>query len=428
MFFRLAVFNSMFDHRAAQAVCPGFDIGPILHSLSERSLLQTHLCPSCDQIQFSMLRTLRVYALTRISPAMDRDRMRLMADHMRIRLAEAVGNLTAMRQTDRWRENLDAALEWYTTHELESPEAQDLAADYAIYSNANHRNAEAIAQLRPFVESRESTPRLRAVVGYLLSEQGNLEQASALIHSALADAGDNPHEDVLLAAGLLAAAEGNPEDACTWLERILARPQGKGRAIAAARLGDIVASTGPLDEGIEANRVALRLSRMDADPCAERWARINLALLFLRSGQLDASRRLLDEAVLYAPKSENAIDRAHLRLAKAEFLLAEGRHEQALNELVRSVITPDPHSWHWIRRCELASEALIALGRPTSSAELLGHMVAGRSVPPSPRVDRLRDALIAELGESRFHQHWMVGSLLSTAEAERMVSGSSFES
>ncbi len=427
LFRRLAVFAGGFTLAAAAAVAgaprakPGVpSAGPDstlgarrsalapLDSLLDKSLLRREppplgAAPDVDP-RFSMLETIRHYALERLAASGDEDATRAahaahflaLAQDARARI-EGPERPAAHAWVEREQDNLRAALAWALAAGR-AETAQRLANLLApCWVNLGQ-----IAEARDWLErvaamEHPSPPAIRAEALYwaagFASFQNDSARATALAESSLALARRHDHPlGVAMALTQLgrALAFDDPDRAAAMLEQALAHFRALGEpvreAMALRQVGMLAGWQGDHDRAIALHEAALAIWRRLDHP----W------------GIPAALRELGDEA-----------------LAQGDVAAAKARYQESLRRW------RDLHERLHMVRClwGLARVALLA-GRPRRAVRLLGAGHAlNEAMGCAPERDaqtefvRAERAALAMLGETAFAAAWAAARALPIAEA-----------
>jgi predicted ATPase/DNA-binding SARP family transcriptional activator len=435
LFSRIAVFAGGFSLEAAERVCTAsLDL---LESLVDKSLLRRR--ETAGEGRFSLLETIREYALERLEAAGDApDARRAHGDYFlalfRERVAELDhGQLAALDALEQELDNFRAAFAW--AQEADPDAALRLAAAlsnswYARDQLVEGRRWFEAVLARPYPPSRELAV-VAAELGRLLFFLGEHEPAEARTEHALELAETVPLPDVLSEAlntkAALVEARGGHDEALALLERALAIAREHDLAKPLLRTlinlshlmhaGDRLAEARSLDlEGLDLSRRLANhageqrclghlleghvlLGDWDAAlAVAEEMERSThpgrlgdsltggLPWLYVQRGEVEAARRAL-EAHGHLAGADEVQAHGSYAVAEALVLRAEGRPREALTAATRVLAARDAlGTRHPIVKLAFveAVESAFALGDLDGVAELLdewSRMPAGDSAP-----------------------------------------------
>jgi predicted ATPase/DNA-binding SARP family transcriptional activator len=267
----LSVFSGGWSLDAAEAVC-GADLAG-LGSLVEKSLVQTGGSP--DAPRFSMLETVREYALERLARAGDTQEMRDRHAEYFAGVAEALEpelhGPEALDEAEREHDNIRAA--W--THAQSTGQVELLLRLCAIARLWYVRGyqSEGLARVEDALGEQGGTPRRRALIlgwaATLAWTQGDYELSIARAHESLAlnrEVGDERTE--FRALGMLGLAHFSSGDAVRGrefhtrsLELARAMRWERETALALSNLAEIASVVGEHAEARELWSESLELSR-----------------------------------------------------------------------------------------------------------------------------------------------------------------------
>lgn len=340
VFAELGVLRGGFDQAAAEAVCPGADLLPLV----EGSLVQVRHAPSSDEMQagesrFMMLETIREFALEQLAASGKEGHVRKRHAQYYLELAERAEPhlFTAeqkpwLKRLDVERDNFNAALEWL----LESDERQSnrqwsgprvtrlwrnevsLRLCVALYKFWRYRSylLDGYHWTRRALEGEQSgqrrvSPRLRARALWglgLLSALLRQEQEAAVRLEASLRLWEREEDargiaDTLTALGTLANERGDFERAILLQRQALALYQEEGdlsgMKYAHNQLGESLRSGGLYETSHEQYEASRRLSAQLGNPRAVAVAQINLAQTERARGNYAAAREHLRPSLAF---------------------------------------------------------------------------------------------------------------------------------
>lgn len=284
LFARLSVFLGGFDANAAQSVgsMDGEDVLPVLIRLVNKSLVIAG-SRSSRETRYSMLDTIREYAVDKLPPGESRSARRRHAAHY----------LEFARNAARQLRTGDQAL-WLDRVEEETP---NLRLAMAWYEN-------------------ESPDQLMEVTGWLHRYwyvRGKVSEGLEWLDRALALDAEQPVSRLpaLQARGRLRRQRGDYEGAARdAIESVdIARSAGDNRYLLGGltTLGVISASLARWEDARVHLSEALRMMRVINDPAQVGGGINNLALVESSLGNHDRARSLMQEAMEIARQSEDGI-------------------------------------------------------------------------------------------------------------------------
>lgn len=338
VFAQLGVFRGGFDQAAAEWVCPGADLLPLVES----SLVQVRHPPSFDERQagesrFIMLETIREFALEQLAAIGKEGHVRKRHAHYYLELAERAEPhlFTAeqkpwLKRLDVERDNFNAALEWLMSSEDRKSSRQRSRTRVTRFWR-NEVSLRLCVALYKFWRYRGYLPE-----GYQWTRRAlELEQSSQRRVSPRVRA------RALWGLGLLSALLRQEQEAAVRLEaslRLWEREEdARGIADTLTALGTLANERGEFERAIRLQRQALALYQEEGDLSGMKYAHNQLGES-LRSGglyetsreQYEASRRL--SAQLGNPR---AVAVAQINLAQTE--RARGNHAAAREHLSTSL-------------------------------------------------------------------------------------------
>jgi predicted ATPase/DNA-binding CsgD family transcriptional regulator len=309
-FGRLALFPGPFTLAAADAVA-GPEAGPIVARLVDCSLLVPPR-PGADQrTRYTMLQTLRAYALTRLREADEEQEvmasLAAFASSVAVQAAAELEaghtELGALRWLDAEDATLSRALGWALEHDPGS--AMRLATALVPWLRQRGRLVEARTRLSAAVArsspADETWAKAQLWLGYLSSHSADSADG-ADHHTAAIDAfRDREPSRVLVTAlaGGRAMARLNLGDvpgAVDDARRALALARELGDAaselLALAALSATAYYAGDAAEALDWTQLAQELLPLDIPGDVARWCHYVVALVLTKIGELDSARRV----------------------------------------------------------------------------------------------------------------------------------------
>jgi predicted ATPase len=322
LFRRLAVFAGGCTLAAAEFVAgpagegdgPADDVLTGLSSLIDKSLLRQDEMGAEEEPRFTMLETLREFALERLSEANETHRSRARHAGWYVELAqEAEPGLTGQHQ-DVWLErlqqeydNLRAALQWLVNHGP-AEHGLRLATALSRFWRAHGYIAEvrqALSNLLAAQCSACSRAKALRASGWLAREQGDYAEARTLfdesisIYRTLQDPRGIGWSLVSLA--FVARYQGDYAQASMLLEESLPllRQAGdlEGMAVALGNLGLIARDRGDASVAEKQLQASLELWLQLGDPIGQGWVLTALGIAARCGGQRELARSRLDQAL-----------------------------------------------------------------------------------------------------------------------------------
>jgi predicted ATPase len=436
LFRRLAVFAGGCTLEAVEAVCAseedeqvGSSALEIVASLVDNSLLVPRLETSAgeedEQPRFTMLETIREYAMERLASSGELEEVQRKHAQYYLALAEDSQPLGSGRfveldwrskltRIEREHDNLRAALGWALQN-------QEL----------------------------ETGARLAITLWWFWLERGYLSEGRQRIEALLAldGPGVQPKEVpnalparskafLLRVAGILAMVQGDHDHAVTRHEESMSvyREMGhkKGMSISLRELGLVAYEQGDYERAVRLHEQSLALAREFGTTFGIAWSMRALADAVRAQGDLSRARMLLEESLALSRGKEHTwnIARTLASLGRAaceagEYARASRLYEESL-ELGR---------WmglnHNILSClEGLARVALAQGKMERAAWLCGVAARlredlGQPLPPAKcaEQDRTMTAARAVLGEDEFTAAWAKGQALPLEEAIKNILG-----
>ena len=309
-FRQLAVFPGPFTLAAADAVA-GPEAGPLVARLVDCSLLVPPRPGADGRTRYTMLQTLRAYALTRLREAGEEQEaaaaLAAFASSVAVRAAAELDaghtELGALRWLDAEDATLSRALGWALEHDPD--DAMRLATALAPWLRQRGRLVEARTRLSAAVEhsspAAETWPSAQLWLGYLSSH--SVDPADGADHhtAAIEAFRDREPSHVLvtaLAGGRAVArlnlgdVPGAVDDARRAL--VLARELGDAASelLALTAVSLTAYYAGDAAKALDWTRQAQELLPLDICGDEARWCHYVVALVLTEIGELDSARRV----------------------------------------------------------------------------------------------------------------------------------------
>ncbi len=310
VFRRLAVFPGPFTLAAAEAVA-GPEAGPIAARLVDCSLLVPPRPGTDQRTRYTMLQTLRAYALTRLrEEGEEQEATAALAPFASSVAAQAAAELEAghtelgaLRWLDAEDATLSRALGWALEHDPGG--AMRLATALAPWLRQRGRLVEARTRLSAAVArsspSAETWASAQLWLGYLSSHSVDSADGADYHTAAIEAFRDREPSRVLVAAlaGGRAVARLNLGDvpgAVDDARRALALARELGDAeselLALTALSVTAAYAGDAAEALDWTRQAQELLPLDICGDVTRWCHYVVAMVLTKLGELDSARRV----------------------------------------------------------------------------------------------------------------------------------------
>jgi predicted ATPase/tetratricopeptide (TPR) repeat protein/DNA-binding XRE family transcriptional regulator len=412
---RLAVFAGGCTLGATEAVCgpgndePGMrDTLEMLAVLVDNSLLVSLPGDAGSregEPRFTMLETIREYALERLESSGEAGEMRRKHASYYLALSETLQPEASPERAGDWVErleeehgNLRAALRWA----IEAREAE-IGGRLVLMS------------WRPWVERGHATEGRRWAEEVLALDGTETDAARALSRLP-----ERKRAFLIQVAGILATTHGDYEGAATLYEESLAAFRDldykKGLSAPLRELGVLAFYRGDYALAVRLNEQALALAREFNNAFGIAYSLLALADAARGQGDLGRARTLLKEGLALARSTENAwgIVRTLASLGSVacdagEYARAWGLYEEGLELAWRTGLK------HTISLClEGLARVAVAQGRMERAASLCGTTVAlredmGWPLPPSGYAEHEHTVAAAReaLGEDAFTAAWV---------------------
>jgi predicted ATPase/DNA-binding CsgD family transcriptional regulator len=309
-FRRLAVFPGPFTLSAAEVVA-GPEAGPIAARLVDCSLLVPPRPGADRRTRYTMLQTLRAYALTRLQEAGEEQEATAALAAFASSVATAAAaeleaghtELGALRWLDAEDVTLSRALSWALEHDPDG--AMRLATALAPWLRQRGRLVEARTRLSAAVARSspggETWAKAQLWLGYLSSHSADPADG-ADHHTAAIEAFRNKEPSRVLVTALaggraiarlnLGDVPGAVDDARRALA--LARELGDATSelLALTALSATAYYAGDTEEALGWTRQAVELLPLDIRGDVARWCHYVVALVLTKIGELDSARRV----------------------------------------------------------------------------------------------------------------------------------------
>lgn len=359
---RLAVFAGGFMLPAAEAVLGGgpseaaeLDLFTAISSLVDKSLLRR--AEAMEESRFSMLETIREYALDRLTQTEEADALRARHADYYLTLAEQaepklVGATQAvwLDRLEEEQDNLRAALRWFVGMGL-IDHGLRLAGALLRFWRGRGYITEGRAQMTELLASpggqTRNASRAKALhaAGWAAREQGDYADARTLIEESLAiyrELGDARGIGwALVDLGFLTRYEGDYLAATSLLEesvRLLRQVDDtEGLAAALGNLGFVARDEG--DAALAEARLteSLALWRKLGDRVGFGWALTALGMVARAQGRSDVARAHLDESLAVWRELNDRQNTANVLSTLAQLACDEGQYDLARSDLRNSV-------------------------------------------------------------------------------------------
>jgi non-specific serine/threonine protein kinase len=454
LFLRLAVFAGGFTIPAAQAVCFPDSRRPVealdgVSSLVDKSLL-VRVDSTSGEARFSMLETLREYALERLEASGEGAAIRRQHAAWYLALAESAeaglhgpAQAAWLSRLEREHDNLRTALTWSLSADGELASGVRLASALFRFWWRRGYLTEGRAWLGRVIanDAQVSAPlraRVRNAAGTLARAQGEYAaawswlQQSRAVYEMIGD-----RRGVAWTAvdgGLVMRVSGAYAQARALLEHgvELCRAVGDRRELAVALtvLGELAR-----DEGDYARATALIEESLDlVQPSADPWLISNrlmhLGVLASRQGDQERAAGLLGQALAMKQALADPGDVAWVRTLQGMVERKRGRPDRARTCCIESlpVFVQLGMPWGVVECLELLAALGPWDGGPDRAGRLFGAAAAVRARigfgrPPSERAeyDQAIAAARHRLTDGAFDRAWAEGQALSLEQAVRFA-------
>ena len=439
VFARLAVFVGGWILEAAEAVCDAGDEAEVLQHMS--ALVDKSLVSQQAGIQheprFTMLETVREYALERLKESSELERWRRRHAIYFLKLAEEEERASQGPLQRVWLDRLEtehdnfrAALSWSLTSQGDTEMGLRLTGALSHFWYVREHHSEARTWLQRALERPSEATAARAKVlvgaGRLAWFQGELKRGNTLLEDGLAlyrELGDDAGAAfTLLVLGRIAVSQGDRKRGTTLVEESLAsfRQQGNEWGIARAFivLGDVALFEDKVDRATSKFQESLRISRdlEDAEGIA-------LSLLYLgraahMRGDAARSETLLKESLVVFRQSGDSRGIAEVLLELGRVARVQGDSARALALSRESlVLSRKLDNKAYIAFCLTTLAGIIqATGDPARAGRLFGVAEvllesSSAVLDPRGRLEYENDLVAArlQLGTVAFAHEWQEG-------------------
>ena len=403
LFVRLGVFSGGCTIEAAQSVCgDDLDVVDGLGSLNDRGL--TRVEGTDEEPRFSMLETIREYAVERLDASGEAPKLHLRhAEHFLEFAEEAEPNLVGTGSHTAWldrlerdHDNLRAAMDWLGASD-EGGDALRLAAALWRFWDLKGHLVEGQRRLTAALEADERPTAARA--------------------TALSGAAD-----MALTSGDVARGRGYAEEAL-----VLHRELGDAWGIAFSLLmyAYAVGQGGDWRQAQELYSESAQRFRKCGDEHYALRASRSLAWAYYEGGDLEHARVLLEDNLRQGRATDDDYVQAISLSQLADVAVDQGRLEEAVSMLAEShLIFRELNDLLYIAAVVgQFARVLAPAGRAVSAAEVLSSSkVQMEEIGASPawfakHSENTLDVIRTELDETAFADAWERGRALSADEA-----------
>ena len=447
LFARLAVFVGGWTLEAVEAVCDVGDEAEVsehMSALVDKSLVQQQANIQHEP-RFTMLETVREYALERLQESGELERLRRGHAGYFLELAKEEERASQGPLQGAWldrleieHDNLRAALTWSLTSQGDNEMGLKLTGALSHFWYVREHHSEARMWLQRALERPSDATAARAKVlvgaGRLAWFQGELRRGNVLLEESLAlyrDLGDYAGTAfTLLVLGRIAVSQGDRKRGATLVEESLAlsRQQGNEWGIARALivLGDVALFEGEVDRATTNFQRSREISRdlEDAEGIA-------LSLLYLgRAAHMRGddvnSKALLEDSLSLFKDSGDSRGIAEVLLEMGRVAHTQGDSARAMGLCRESLILSQKlDNKSYIAFCLTAlAEANQAVGDAARAARLFGAAQRlleslGAVLDPSGSLEYSDDLATArnQLGEPAFKKAWAAGRAMTIEQA-----------
>jgi tetratricopeptide (TPR) repeat protein len=447
LFARVAVFVGSWTLEEAEAVCDLGDEAEVLQHMSalvDKSLVQQRAIDGHEP-RFTMLETVREYALERLEESGESERLRRRHATYFLKLAKGEERASQGPLQRLWldrletgHDNLRAALSWSLDSKGDTDMGLQLtgALSHFWYVREHHSEARMWLQRALKLPSEATAARAKVLVGAgrLAWFQGELRRGNALLEESLTlfrDLGDDAGAAfTLLVLGRIAVSQGDRKRGALLVEESLAsfRQQGNEWGIARALivLGDVALFEDEVARATANFQRSLKISRdlEDAEGIA-------LSLLYLgraahMQGEVARSETLLKESLEVFRESGDSRGVAEALLELGRVTRAQGDSMRALALCRESlVLSQKLDNKAYIAFCLAALAGVIqTTGDSARAARLFGvaQVLLESSdavLDPRGRLEYDNDLVATrlQLGTVAFAQEWQEGRMMKIDRA-----------
>ena len=449
LFRRLGAFVGGFTLEAVEAVCDaegdlGVDVLDGLESLASKSLVQQQDDVALGDPRFTMLETIREYALERLDESGETSILRRRHRDWFLALAEAAWPKMAGPEQGEWfarleaeHDNLRAALTWSHADPGDA-ELRLARALYRFWWRRGHLS-EGRALLRRALERGaqvRSTARARALsaAGVLARAQGDEHVALALFEESLAifqSLGDRRGTaNALHNLATVVGWRGEDERAVALVDESLTlwRELGDtwGIGMALGLRGNLAQRQGDRERAVALAEESLTLLRAVGDTWGIAFRLCDLGVLASDLGDQQRATALLEECLTMARQVDDrdGIARALDSLGRVAYAQRDYDRAAALHREGLMVFRDLGARWRIVESFERLAQVAGAMGRPARSARLFSAAQAlrgaiGTTASPSTRAEHRRElaAARAALGDLEFAAAWAEGRAMTLEQA-----------
>lgn len=447
LFARLAVFVGGWSLEAAEAVCNAADEAEVLHHMS--ALVNKSLVKQQADIQhearFTMLETVREYALERLEESGELERLRRRHAAYFLKTAEEAefalqGPLQAtwLDRLETEHDNFRAALSWSLTFQSDTEMGMRLTGALSHFWYVRGHHGESRMWLQSALERSSDAITARAKVlfgaGQLAWFQGELVRANTLLKESLTLYRDLENDAgaayALLFLGRTAISQGDYGQGAVLVEESLTlfHQQGNmwGRAWALIVLGAGALSEGSVDWAAATFEESLTLYKN-----LENMQGMALALIYLgraahMQGEVVRSNAILEESLALFKDLGDSRGVAEVLLELGRVARAQGNYVRSLKLCRESlVLSHKLGDKSYIAFCLTALAGVIqATGDARRAARLFGAAQGlleslGAVLDPSGSREYSNDlaAVHNQLGESAFEEARAAGGAMTAEQA-----------
>jgi predicted ATPase/DNA-binding XRE family transcriptional regulator len=447
LFARLAVFVGGWSLEAAEAVCNADDEAEVLHHMS--ALVDKSLVKQQADIQhearFTMLETVREYALERLEESGELERLRRRHAAYFLKMAEEAelalqGPLQAawLDRLETEHDNFRAALSWSLTSQGDTEMGLRLTGALSHFWYVRGHHSESRMRLQSALERSSDAITARAKVlfgaGQLAWFQGELVRANTLLKESLTLYRDLEDEAgaayALLFLGRTAISQGDYGQGAALVEESLTLFHQQGNMWGSA-WALIVLGAGALSEGSVDRAAATFEESLTLYKNLENMQGMALALIYLgraahMQGEVVRSNAILEESLALFKDLGDSRGVAEVLLELGRVARAQGNYMRSLKLCRESlVLSQKLGDKSYIAFCLTALAGVIqATGDARRAARLFGAAQGlleslGAVLDPSGSLEYSNDlaAVRNQLGESAFEEARAAGGAMTVEQA-----------